>query len=70
MQLDLNVSRTFRVIERQRLELRWDIFNVMNMPVFGNPYAYISASGVGTSGQISQTVGGPRTMQLAVRYLF
>ena len=69
MQTDLTLSRLFP-IGRQRLEIRYEVYNAFNTPVFANPASTFAANGFGTAGQITQTVGGPRTMQLAARFTF
>jgi len=69
-QLDLTVSRRFPLGARPRLEMRWEIFNALNTPVFANPASTFAANGYGTAGQITSTIGGPRTMQLAARLTF
>jgi hypothetical protein len=69
-QVDLSVSRQLSVFGRQRLELRWDVFNVLNEAVFANPASTFAAGGTGTAGRITSTIGGPRTMQLGVKYVF
>jgi hypothetical protein len=70
VQLDLTISRALRVAAGHRVELRWEIYNALNTPVFANPASTFAANGAGTAGRITSTVGGPRTMQLAARYLF
>ncbi len=69
-QLDLTVARTFPIAGRQRVELRWEIYNALNTAVFANPASTFAANGPGTAGRITSTIGGPRTMQLAARYSF
>ena len=70
MQLDLILARTLALTSRQRLEVRWEVYNALNRPVFANPASTFAANGYGTAGQITSTIGGPRTMQLAARFLF
>ena len=69
-QLDLNLARVVPLFDRHRLELRWEVFNAFNTPVFANPASTFAANGPGNAGRITATIGGPRTMQLAVRYTF
>jgi hypothetical protein len=69
-QVDVSLSRQLPLFGRQRLELRWDIFNALNHAVFANPASTFAANGSGTAGRITSTVGGPRTMQLGVKYVF
>ena len=70
VQVDMTIARTFRLSTAHRLELRWEIYNALNTPVFANPASTFAANGAGTAGRITSTIGGPRTMQLAARYLF
>jgi hypothetical protein len=70
VQLDLTVARSFALPARQRLEIRWEIYNALNTPVFANPASTFAANGYGTAGQITSTIGGPRTMQVAARFQF
>ena len=69
-QVDLTLARTLTLTGRNRIELRWEMYNALNSPVFANPASTFAANGYGTAGQITSTVGGPRTMQLAARFLF
>jgi outer membrane receptor protein involved in Fe transport len=70
VQLDLTLGRVFPLLGQHRLDVRWEIYNVLNTPVFANPASTFAANGFGTAGQITSTIGGPRTMQLAARYMF
>lgn len=69
-QLDLTIARTLSLGARERLEVRWEIYNALNTPVFANPASTFAANGYGTAGQVTSTIGGPRTMQLAARFSF
>jgi outer membrane receptor protein involved in Fe transport len=69
-QVDLSVSRQLSIAGGQRIELRWEVFNVFNEPVFANPASTFAANGPGNAGRITSTIGGPRTMQLGVKYVF
>jgi hypothetical protein len=70
VQLDLTIARVFPIMAQHRVELRWEIYNALNTPVFANPASTFAANGFGTAGQITSTIGGPRTMQVAARYTF
>jgi outer membrane receptor protein involved in Fe transport len=70
VQLDLTIARVFPLMAQHRVELRWEIYNALNTPVFANPASTFAANGFGTAGQITSTIGGPRTMQVAARYTF
>jgi len=69
-QVDLALAKTLKVSERFSGEFRWEMFNLLNQATFANPNAALPAAGFGTMGLITQTVGGPRTMQAAVRVRF
>ena len=51
------------------LELRWDVFNVINWVNFAAPNSVIGDAGT-DFGKITDTVGGPRVMQLGARFVF
>jgi hypothetical protein len=68
-ELDMALSRTFPIYhtETQKLQFRWEAFNVPNEAIFSNPSsAYNSA----TFGSISSTARDPRIMQMALKYIF
>jgi hypothetical protein len=64
---DLALSKETRLTERLNLELRFEGFNVLNNVNFALPSADMSDS---EFGQITNTVGGPRTVQLGARIRF
>ena len=68
VQYDFMIGKTVAVKERYRLEFRWEMYNAFNSPVFANPASTFAANGPGTAGVISSTIGGPRTMQTALRF--
>jgi hypothetical protein len=65
-ELDMALSRTFNIHEAQKLQFRWEAFNVPNEVIFGNPTTALTSA---TFGNIT-TAGNPRIMQLALKYLF
>jgi Carboxypeptidase regulatory-like domain len=85
-QLDLAVRRQLSLTERARLQLRAEFFNLLNHPNFGDPVADLTsrlfglstqtfARSLGTGGVNGglsplYQVGGPRSVQLAVRLTF
>lgn len=81
--VDFGLIKHVQIIERHTLEFRADAFNILNHPNFSIPAAgYGGATGTGitpgSTAVITSTVnsavptatGGPRQLQLAVRYSF
>jgi hypothetical protein len=66
--VDLSFSKEIPV-SRTRIEIRWDIFNLFNTVNFGLPNYIIGDPGT-DFGKITDTVGGPRVMQLGVKVRF
>ena len=64
---DLALSKETKVRESLTLELRGEVFNVFNNANFALPSGDLSDS---EFGQITNTVGGPRTMQFGARLRF
>jgi hypothetical protein len=69
-QFDFALAKSIRLRERLTGELRWEAFNAFNQPTFSNPNAALPTAGTGTMGAITSTIGGPRTMQVALRLKF
>ncbi|MBC8165981.1 MAG: carboxypeptidase regulatory-like domain-containing protein [Bryobacteraceae bacterium] len=69
-QFDFALAKTARFTERLAGEFRWEMYNAFNTPVFTNPASTFATNGPGTAGRITSTVGGPRTMQAAIRFKF
>ncbi len=85
-QWDMTVRRQFRVTERFSLQARADFFNILNHLNFGNPINYLSSaqfgqatmmlnSYLGSGGQSGglnplYQIGGPRSIQLALKLQF
>ena len=74
VQVDMGLSRVFRVREHQTLQFRWEVFNVPNRVNAAAPSTTLSS---GTFGQITSDVNGsgsqagdPRIMQLALKLVF
>ncbi len=65
-ELDMSLQRNFHVTEGQQVQFRWEVFNVPNEVILGNPSSGLTST---TYGTIS-TAGDPRIMQLALKYLF
>ncbi len=64
--IDAAVSKLFTIRERQRLELRFEFFNMLNHANFGNPDNNLQDN---TFGQILSDAG-PRILQFAMKYTF
>ena len=64
-QNDIAITRSFP-LGQNRLQVRWEIFNVVNYVNLGAP---ITALNSGAFGQI-QTAGDPRIMQFALKFEF
>jgi len=80
VQWDANLNKTTKINERLSLQLRWEVFNVLNHPNL-NPTPASSTYTSGVFGTFSQTpdiaagnpflsAGGPRAMQLGVKLIF
>ena len=85
-QADVGVQRQFRLTERLGLRFRAEFFNVFNHPNFGNPVNVLTSPLFGRSTQTLANslgsgganggfnplyqVGGPRSIQLAVKLQF
>jgi hypothetical protein len=85
-QWDMTVRRQFRFTERVSLQARGDFFNILNHPNFGSPINYLSSpqfgqatmmlnNDLGSGGQSGglnplYQIGGPRSVQLALKLQF
>jgi hypothetical protein len=63
---DLAVTRRVRLAEGKSLQLRWEIFNVLNRVNYGAPVVSLNSANFGRI----TTTGDPRIMQFAVKYEF
>jgi hypothetical protein len=64
--LDANVTRSFQIHERQRFELRFEFFNLLNHTNLNTPVSTLSSSSFGKI----QSAGDPRILQLAAKFKF
>jgi hypothetical protein len=85
-QWDITLRRQFRFNERFSLQARGDFFNILNHPNFGSPINYLSSpqfgqatmmlnNSLGSGGQSGglnplHQIGGPRSIQLALKLQF
>ncbi len=65
-QNDLSISRSFRFVNSNTIQFRWEIFNVINHVNLNAPSTALNSS---TFGKIT-SADDPRIMQLAVKYSF
>jgi len=63
---DTNLTRLFKIREHQRMELRFEFFNVLNHTNFNNPVSNLKSSAFG----LIQSAADPRILQLAAKYTF
>ena len=79
--MDFSLQKNFKVTENQRIQFRWEVFNLLNRANFAEPATspYTSSSAPNTNfwnptptigGQITATDLRPRTMQLGLKYTF
>jgi len=79
-QIDLALRREFGLTEKLRLQLRAEAFNLFNHPNFGTIQTSLTAANFGRAtnmlnrqlGGLNQLyqIGGPRSMQFAMKFLF
>jgi len=74
IRIDMGLTRTFQVREKQSIEFRAEAFNVPNYVNLGNPSAANLNLSSSNFGKILSTAtgsaGDPRVMQLALKYVF
>ena len=63
--------KNFRFKERQSIQARWEVFNILNHPNFQLPDGNFNETAAGIVSSVQGVgTGGPRTMQFALKYLF
>ncbi len=70
--LDLGLSKSWTMpwSESQKLQLRWEVFNVTNTPIFNVQTAQLALSSGTTFGDYTSLLNQPRVMQFALRFDF
>jgi hypothetical protein len=63
---DTNLTKVFRITERQRVDLRFEFFNLLNHTNFANPVNNLRSSTFG----LVQASADPRLLQFALKYSF
>jgi hypothetical protein len=66
LQNDFALTRTFKIQGTQSVQVRWEVFNVLNHVNFNAPVSSLNSA---SFGQI-QTAGDPRIMQFAVKFTY
>jgi hypothetical protein len=64
---DFSLTRSFPIRESLALQFRWEVFNLFNAVLFGQPNGNITS---GAAGSITTLSGDPRVMQFALRLSF
>ena len=59
--IDVSLSKLTRLTEETSLEIRIEAYNITNTPSFRNPDSDLGSGGFG---EITETPGGPRVIQL------
>ncbi len=67
--VDLSLAKSFPLGGTRNVELRWDVFNVFNTVNYQLPNNVIGSAST-DFGKITDSVGGPRVMQLGARVRF
>ncbi|MFH1572752.1 MAG: hypothetical protein ABIG68_02150, partial [Acidobacteriota bacterium] len=69
--LDLAIGKKFRMpFEGHSLQFRWEMFNATNSAFFDSQNTVWSIGAQGTFGDYTSLMGGPRRMQVSLRYTF
>ena len=66
--VDASLSKTTKMTEDVGIEFRWEVFNIFNNVNFAVPANDLQDSS--DFGKVLNTIGGPRVMQFALRFLF
>ena len=65
--VDVSISKMTKLFNDRSLEFRAEIYNITNTPSFRNPESDLSS---GDFGQITRSRGGPRVIQLGLKFRF
>ena len=66
LQNDFALTKTMKVASSQSIQLRWEVFNLINKVNFNAPVTALNSA---SFGQI-QTASDPRIMQFALKFTF
>jgi hypothetical protein len=64
--MDASLTKSFRIVEQHRIQLRFDAFNLPNRANFGDPNATLTSPAFGRV----QSAGAGRILQISAKYLF
>ncbi|MFN7937698.1 MAG: carboxypeptidase regulatory-like domain-containing protein [Bryobacteraceae bacterium] len=64
--IDTSLSKSFRLVEEHRVQLRFDAFNLPNRANFGDPNSTLTSP---TFGRV-QSAGSGRILQVSAKYMF
>jgi hypothetical protein len=70
MYVNLNVTRRFNLGERQELQARFDVQNVLNYAAFGNPNTDPTNTNFGKVTTAVAAAGAMRFFSFGMRYSF
>jgi hypothetical protein len=73
IRVDLGVLKSFPVSESNRVEFRWELFNLFNHANFSGPSSSVFSNATTfnqAAGTITSTEGSARQMQFALKYIF
>ncbi len=66
-EVDFSMLKTISFDEIRKLQLRAEVFNILNHPTFSAPSTAINSS---SGGQVSSTLNAARIIQLGVKFIF
>ena len=66
--LDLSLFRNFGIREKTSLQFRFETFNAINTPTWGNPVSQLNL--VGQTGHVYGTRSTERQLQFALKLYF
>ena len=66
-QFDFSMLKTIAIDEARQLQLRAEVFNILNHPTFSAPSTAINST---SGGQVSSTLNAARIIQLGVKFIF
>ena len=67
--VDVSFSRRLSLSDSKRIELRVEAFNIFDHSNWASPSVTIGSTSL-TNGRVTDTAGGPRIMQFAVKFAF